>query len=163
MLHLLASCCCPPACPSFILLLFGECQQLCEVARRKAEPPRPGCWQEVFICAPPVTSPGQSVTPLIGTDDWAEERWLFVQGLSPGRAELLSPQGPHPEAVPCVLEHLLVDRPVAQAGVCVGAMGVVGEGWGCYGSHVTKASYSAVRAGIFRAGVGVSHESGALG
>ena len=29
--HLLASCCCPPALPSFILLLFGECQQLCEV------------------------------------------------------------------------------------------------------------------------------------
>lgn len=64
-------------------------------------------------------SPGQSVTLLIGTDDWAEERWLFVQGLSPGRAELLSSQGPHPEAVPCVPEHLLVDRPVAQAGVCV--------------------------------------------
>lgn len=46
---------------------------------------------------------------------------------------------------------------------CVWAVGAVGEGWGCYGSHVTKASYSAVRAGIFRAGVGVSHESGALG
>ena len=68
-------------------------------------------------------SPGQSVTLLIGTDDWAEERWPFVQGLSPGRAELLSPQGPHPEAVPCVPEHLLVDRPVAQAGVCGGGRG----------------------------------------
>lgn len=70
-----------------------------------------------------MTSPGQSATLLIGTDDWAEERWLFVQGPSPGSAELLSPQGPHPGAVPSVLEHLLVDRLVAQAGVCVGGGG----------------------------------------
>lgn len=78
--------------------------------------------------------------------------------LSPRRAELFSPQGPHPEAVPCALQHLQGGQTGWPSRCTRG-----GEGRGAVGVVSPRSHTQRPELVFLGRAWGVSHESGAFG